>query len=84
MRMYVILLHENKIYGAYYEEECQYVVPMKVLALEHDVRHDGKHSKTDTLLHHFELYQGERTAVSSESEPVGRYLTAILEEGNAP
>lgn len=84
MRMYVILLHENKIYGTYDEEECQYVVPMQVLALEHDVCHDGKDCETDALLHHLELYQRERTPVSGEPEPVGRYLAAIFEEGDAP
>ena len=78
------LFHEYQIYGTNDEEEGQQVIPMQILALEHDIGYHGKHSKTDAFLQHLELYQVERPAIAIESHAVGWYLTAIFEKGNTP
>ena len=57
---------------------------MQLLPLEHDVGDDGKDEERDTLLHHFQLNQREGAAIAYEAHAVGRHLTAVLEEGNAP
>ena len=57
---------------------------MQMVALKHDVGDDGKYGQRDTLLHDLQLNQREGTAVADEAKPVGRHLTTILEEGNAP
>ena len=54
------------------------------LALKEYVRNDGKDDQRDTLLNHFQLYERERTAVALETNAVGRYLTTILKECDAP
>ena len=77
-------LHKDKIDGTDDEQECQDVVPMKVLTLEEDVGHNGKNGQRNALLNYFQLHKGERTTVADEAHAVGRYLTTILEEGDGP
>ena len=78
------LLHEHEVDSANDEQECQDVVPMQVVALKHDVGDDGKDCQRNALLNDFQLDEREGTAVADESHAVGRYLAAILQEGNAP
>ena len=57
---------------------------MQVGALEHDVGNDAEHGQRDTLLDDLQLNEVEGTAVLDETKTVGRHLTAVFEEGNAP
>ena len=57
---------------------------MQMGALEHDVGNDAEDSQRDALLNDFQLDEVKRTTVLDEAETVGRYLTAVLEEGDAP
>ena len=57
---------------------------MQMGALEHDVGNDAEHGQRDTLLDDLQLNEVEGSAVFYESQTVGRYLTAVLEEGDAP
>ena len=60
------------------------MVPVQVSALEHDVGNDAEHAQRNTLLYHLQLDEVEGTAVFNESQPVGRNLTTVLKEGDAP
>ena len=60
------------------------MVPMQMGALEHDVGNDAEDSQRDALLNDLQLDEVKRTTVLDEAETVGRYLTAVLEEGDAP
>ena len=60
------------------------MVPVQVCALKHDVGNDTEHSQRDALLYHFQLDEVKGTAVFYESQSVGRHLTAVLKEGDAP
>ena len=60
------------------------MVPVQVIALKHDVRNDCKHSQRDAFLNNLQLHQRERAAIFDESEAIGRHLTAIFKEGDAP
>ncbi len=60
------------------------MVPMEMLSLEHDIGDDGKHGQRDTLLNDLKLYQREGSAIADKPHTVGWYLTAVLEEGDAP
>ena len=57
---------------------------MQILALKEDIGDDGKYTETDALLDDLELNEIERTAIALESHTVGRHLTAIFKERNAP
>ena len=65
------------------EKGCD-VIPLKGLALEHEHCHEGEHRQGDHFLNHLELHEAEGTAVLNESDPVGRDLGAVLEEGHSP
>ena len=60
------------------------MVPMQALSLEEDVGDDGEDDERHALLNHLELNQVEGTAIIDESDSVGRYLTAVFEEGDGP
>jgi len=60
------------------------MVPMQVSALEHDVGNDAEHSQRDTLLDDLQLNEVEGTSVFYEAQTIGRHLTAVLKEGDAP
>ncbi len=60
------------------------MIPMQILTLEHDVGYYCEHSKTDTFLHHFQLYEREGTTVSFKAHAVGGHLTAVFKEGYCP
>ena len=60
------------------------MVPMQALSLEEDVGDDGEDDERYALLNHLELHQVEGTAIIDESNSVGRYLTAVFEEGDGP
>ena len=57
---------------------------MQMVALKHDVGNNGKDGQRDALLHDFQLYKAERSAVADEPKPVGWDLAAILKERDAP
>ena len=79
-----ILFHKDEIDGANDEQEGQYVVPMQVVALKHNVRDDGENGQRNTFLNDFQLHERERTAVVDEAETVGGHLAAIFEKGDGP
>ena len=60
------------------------MVPVQVGALEHDVGDDAEDGQRDALLDDLQLDEVEGTAVLDKAYAVGRYLTAVLEEGDAP
>lgn len=60
------------------------MVPVQRLSLEHNVGNDGKYGQGYALLYNLQLYQREWSPVADKAQSVGRYLTTILEEGNAP
>ena len=60
------------------------MVPMQMGTLEHDVGNDTKDCQRDALLNHLQLNEVEGTAVLYEANAVGRHLTAVLKEGDAP
>ena len=57
---------------------------MQVSALEHDVGNDAEHSQRDTLLDDLQLNEVEGSSVFYEAQTIGRHLTAVLKEGDAP
>jgi len=80
----MILLHEHKIDGAYYQQEGEYVIPMQVLSLKKYVGDNCEHSEADALLYNFELHKGERAAVALKAYAVGWNLATVFEESDAP
>ena len=57
---------------------------MQVGALEHDVGNDAEHGQRDAFLNDLQLNEVEGSAVLNEAETVGRNLTAVFKEGDAP
>lgn len=60
------------------------MVPMQVCALKHDIGNDAEDGQRDALLDDLQLDEVEGSAVLDKADSVGRNLTAILEESNAP
>ena len=80
----MLWLHEHQIDGADDEQERQDVIPVEVVALEHDIGHDSEHSQRDALLYDLQLHQVEGSTIVNESQPIGRHLATVFEEGDAP
>ena len=78
------LFHEHQIDGTNDEEEGQNMVPMQMSALEHDVGNNTEYSQRDALLNDLQLDEVKRTTVLDKAKTVGRYLTAVFKEGDAP
>ena len=78
------LSHENQVNGADNKEEGQDVVPVQVGALEHNVGDDAEYGQRDTLLNDLQLDEVKGTAVLDKAQSVGRHLTAVFKEGDAP
>ena len=78
------LFHEHQIDGADDEEEGQNMVPVQVGALEHDVGDDAEHGQRDALLYDLQLDEVEGTSIFYEADTIGRYLTAVFKESDAP
>ena len=53
-------------------------------ALEHDVGNDAEYGQRDALLYDLQLDEVEGTSIFYEADTIGRYLTAVFEEGDAP
>ena len=60
------------------------MVPVQMSALEHDVGNDAEHAQRNALLYYLQLDEIDWTAVFNESQSVGRNLTSVLKEGDAP
>ena len=60
------------------------MVPVQMGTLEHDVGNDAEHGQRDTLLDNLQLNKVEGTSVFDKAQSVGRNLTTVLEEGDAP
>ena len=60
------------------------MVPMQMSALEHDVGNNTEYSQRDALLNDLQLDEVKRTTVLDKAKAVGRYLTAVFKEGDAP
>ena len=60
------------------------MVPMQVCSLEHDVGNDAEHSQRDTLLNNLQLNEVEGAAILHETDTIGRHLTAVFKESDAP
>ena len=57
---------------------------MQMCALEHDIGDDAEYCQGDALLNDLQLNEVKGTAILYEANAIGRYLTAVLEEGDAP
>ena len=60
------------------------MVPVQGLTLEEEVGDDAEDNQRDDFLDYLELHEGKRAAVADKADAVGWYLTAVLEEGDAP
>ena len=60
------------------------MVPVELLSLKHHIGNHSEDNQRDTLLDDLQLYQREWPTVTLETNAVGRYLTAIFEEGDGP
>lgn len=60
------------------------MVPMQVCALKHDIGNDAENSQRYAFLNNLQLNEVEWTAILDKADSVGRNLTAILKESNAP
>ena len=60
------------------------MVTMQMSALEHDVGNNTEYSQRDALLNDLQLDEVKRTTVFDKAKAVGRYLTAVFKEGDAP
>ena len=60
------------------------MIPLQTLVLKEHIGDGHKHRQTYALLYHLQLDEAERAAIAGEAYPVGRYLTAVFEEGYAP
>lgn len=54
------------------------------LVLEENQHEDGENGQREELLDHFQLPEVERSAVFNESDAVGRYHEAVLNQCDAP
>ena len=66
------------------EEECQYVVPVQVGTLKHNVSNDTEYCQRDALLNDLQLNKVEWPSILYKAQSVGWYLTAVFKEGDAP
>ena len=57
---------------------------MKMGSLKHDVGNDAEDRQRDTFLYDLQLNEVERSAVLNKPQTVGRNLTTVLEESDAP
>ena len=78
------LILEHEIDGGDEAEECCDVVPMQVLALEHEGDHYREDGKRDDFLHDLQLEERERTAVDGRAHAVGWHHEEILYQRHAP
>ena len=60
------------------------MVPVQRLALKEYNGKNGKDNQRNNLLYNLQLHEAERAAVLAETQPVGRYLTAILKQCYSP
>lgn len=60
------------------------MVPVQMCALKHDVGYDAEYGQRDAFLDDLQLNEVEGPPVLDETQPVGGYLAAIFEKGNAP
>ena len=81
---YGLGFHEDEVDGGDEAEGCGGMVPVELLVLEDEVGNDGEDHQRDALLDNLELHEVEGTSVVDEPDTVGRYLTAVFEEGNHP
>ena len=75
---------ENKDDRRYQADERGKMVPMEFLAREEEEGEKGEYRQSDHLLDHFELKQGERTAISAEPQSVCRNHETVFEQGYSP
>ena len=57
---------------------------MEALSLEEETNDDGEDGQGDDFLNDFQLNEGEGASVADETDAVGRYGKAVLDEGDAP
>lgn len=57
---------------------------MESLTFEEQSNNEREYGKRDYFLYHFELHQGERTAVAYESYAVCRHLCTVFKECKRP
>ena len=60
------------------------MIPMERLALERRGTEKDENDQSNNLLYHLELHQTERTTIVAKPDAIGRYLEAILEQGQKP
>ena len=60
------------------------MIPMKMVALKKNVGNNSEDCQRNALLYDLQLYQRKGTSITDKAQTIGWYLTAILEERNAP
>ena len=60
------------------------MIPMEVSTLKHDIGDNAEYSQRYAFLYNLKLYEVKGTSVFYKSQSVGRHLTAVLKEGDAP
>lgn len=80
----VLSFHENEIDGEDQATKSCEMVPVKRLTVKQDVYDDGEDDERNDFLNNFELYKRERTAITVETNTVGRDLKGIFCQGDEP
>ena len=60
------------------------MVPMKRLTLECRGTKQDENNQSNDLLYHLQLHQAERSSIVAKPNAIGRYLEAILKQGQEP
>ena len=77
-------LHKYEIYSEDEADGGSEMIPVELLALEEHIGDDAEDCEGEYFLYNLELHKGEGATVANETDAVGGYHNAILEEGDAP
>ena len=77
-------LFKHKIHSGDEAEESSEMVPVEALTLKEYIGDECKDDEGNDFLNHLEFNERERSAIIHESDAVGWYHHAILEEGDNP
>jgi hypothetical protein len=78
------LFPEDKINRQDQKDKSYQVIPPKRFVFKDQQGENGENNQCDHLLNYFQFDQAKRSAITPESDPVGRDLKAVLEKGNTP
>jgi len=74
---FVLISLENKIYRKYKEYKA-YKVVQPECRIESKTRKEGKYNQCNYFLQYLKLYRRKRSAITFESDTIGRYLKAVF------